>query len=374
MTLGGKMDCRGRLRVVAAVLALLLVCVFSATAQGKAIITVLDFSRDAVSLSEMRSIITLLSSALFQTEKFTVIDVNERERLLQELEFSAGECTDESCLLEIGRMLSAEAIVVGNIGKVGDRYILSAKMLETETARTLNTADGVYPSLNKLVDDVVPLARKLSARTVHRAGTEVAAAEAGKKPAKAKAEPRAKPAKEAKARKPAKAAAGPGKGLSLGVAAGATIPVGSMSQALGVGVPALVSLGYNLELNWGLLGLGGVTGIQYQATRTDARFLYTMLTVPLAAEVSWRSKFLLPYYLRAEVLGGIALNGVLYKETYPYRSNQLDLSPLVAPVLGFGYQFSPKLGLELDVTGLMILFDGSFYFGVSPTVRVEIKL
>ncbi|MBN1837713.1 MAG: hypothetical protein JW820_17785, partial [Spirochaetales bacterium] len=131
-------------------------------AQDAPVIAVLDFSTDRVSRSEMKTIVNLLSSALFQTEKFTVIDVGERERLLGELAFSLGECTDESCLLEAGRMLSAERIVVGNIGRVGTRYILSAKMLETETARTLNTADGIYTSLDALVDDLFALAEKLA--------------------------------------------------------------------------------------------------------------------------------------------------------------------------------------------------------------------
>ena len=89
---------------------LFLAVLVPAFTQDKPIITVLDFSTDGVSENEMRSIISLLSSALFQTQEFTVIDVSERERLLKELEFSVSDCTDESCLLEVGRMLSAEGI------------------------------------------------------------------------------------------------------------------------------------------------------------------------------------------------------------------------------------------------------------------------
>lgn len=145
------------------IIALLLLAVLvPAFTQDKPIITVLDFSTDGVSENEMKSIISLLSSTLFQTQQFTVIDVSERERLLQELEFSMSDCTDESCLLEVGRMLSAEGIVVGNLGKVGNRYILSTKLLETETAKTLNTADGFCDNLDTLVDDIYLLANKLA--------------------------------------------------------------------------------------------------------------------------------------------------------------------------------------------------------------------
>lgn len=141
-------------------------CIFallsSAQAQENPIITVLDFSVDGVSDAEMQSIINVLSSSLFKSGRFTVIDVGQRETILKEMEFSMSGCTDESCMLEIGKMLSAEGIVVGSIGRVGSRYILSAKLLQTETGAALSTADGMYADLDKLMDGLVVLARELA--------------------------------------------------------------------------------------------------------------------------------------------------------------------------------------------------------------------
>jgi hypothetical protein len=129
-------------RCLMIVLSLLLpFCLFS---QGKPIIAVLDFKTDGVS------------------EKFTVVDIAQRENLLEEMEFSASECTDEACQLKIGRMLSAGMIVVGNIGKIGSRFLISAKMLETETALTRSAVDGVYGSLDLMVDDLPNLSAKLA--------------------------------------------------------------------------------------------------------------------------------------------------------------------------------------------------------------------
>jgi len=137
-------------------------CLFS---QGKPIIAVLDFKADGVSEKEMRTLIARLTTALFNTEKFTVIDIAQRENLLKEMEFSASECTDEACQLKIGEMLSAEMIVVGNIGKIGSRFLISAKMLETQTARTRSAVDGVYGSLDLMVDDLPNLSAKLAGIT-----------------------------------------------------------------------------------------------------------------------------------------------------------------------------------------------------------------
>lgn len=139
-------------------IALYLICFagffYYAYPEDKPIITVLDFTLDSVAESEMKSIISLLSSALFRTDKYIVIDVTERDTILKELQFSISDCTDESCQLQIGRMLSAECIVTGRIGKLGTRYMLAAKILETETGRTVSTSDGLYKDMDELVENL----------------------------------------------------------------------------------------------------------------------------------------------------------------------------------------------------------------------------
>lgn len=143
---------------------MLLLCITTSLAftDDKAIITVLDFKTDSFSKQEMTSIISLLSSALFKTGKFTVIDVTERDNLLKELEFSVSDCSDESCQLEIGKMLAAEMIVVGSLSQVGSKTILTSKILETGTGRTLHTADGIYDDVDLLVDDIFGFAQELA--------------------------------------------------------------------------------------------------------------------------------------------------------------------------------------------------------------------
>lgn len=141
---------------------LILVFSFTLSAQDKVVITVLDFSVNNISKSDMNSIISLFSSALFRTGKYTVIDVSRRDEILKELQFSLSGCSDESCQLQIGKMLSAEQIVVGDIGNIGNRYILTSKILETETGKTLKTSDGIYKDLDALIDDIFKFTDRLT--------------------------------------------------------------------------------------------------------------------------------------------------------------------------------------------------------------------
>ncbi len=122
----------------------------------------MDFEVNSISKSDMKSIISFLSASLFDTGKYRVIDTAQRDTILKELEFSYSGCSDDSCQLEIGKLLSAEYIVTGDIAKVGTRYILSARMLETETSETAGIAKGIYASLDELIDDMPAFASALA--------------------------------------------------------------------------------------------------------------------------------------------------------------------------------------------------------------------
>jgi formylglycine-generating enzyme len=139
----------------------LLFIIFFASAQETPIITVLDFETETFSKAEMKTIISLISSGLFKSGEYTVIDVSERDLLLNELEFSLSDCADESCQLEVGKLLSAEMIVTGSLTRFGSRVVLSAKVLETGTGRTLNTADGIYDNVNALLDNIIHFSDEL---------------------------------------------------------------------------------------------------------------------------------------------------------------------------------------------------------------------
>lgn len=273
------------------VIALLLTALASLSAQdaGKPIITVLDFKLSGgVSESEMRQIISLLSSSLFQTAKYTVIDVTQRENILKEIEFSATSCTDETCQLKIGKLLAAEMIVVGNIGTVGKKYVMSTKLLETESGKTLATADGIYASLDEILDDFPNLSAQLAGTTPAEAPKAAAAEkkEADKEPEKA-------PQKAAvvKAPKPAKAPAS-GKKIA-GIA------------TFAVGIACLGTGGYFLYD--GLVNEGAWKNESWDAYMAATTSFDTLYNEYLDAFSVWRTKTLLGIGLTA---GGALLSSL----------------------------------------------------------------
>ncbi len=125
------------------------------------LLSVMDFVIENVSESEGKLIVDLLSSALIKVKKYRILDRSQRDNLLKELEFSYSDCTDESCQLELGRLLAADKIVVGSLGKIGNRYILNAKLLNVVTGEAVSSAYEIFRSIEELVDGSEAVAREL---------------------------------------------------------------------------------------------------------------------------------------------------------------------------------------------------------------------
>jgi len=122
------------------------------------IISVLDFNTTGISKAEVEIFVDYLCVHIVRTGRYRLIDKMQRESLLREMEFSYEDCTDESCQLEIGKLLAANQIVVGSIGKVGERYLLTIKLIDVETGEAVKTGSEKYNDLNQLIDDSERLA------------------------------------------------------------------------------------------------------------------------------------------------------------------------------------------------------------------------
>ena len=126
------------------------------------LVAVMDFQVENLAASEGRLIVDLLSSALASRQVFRVLERSQRDAILKEIEFSVSGCAEESCQLKAGRLLAADRIVVGSLGRVGGRYILNAKLLQVETGEVAATAYQVFKSLDELVDGCEEVAFSLS--------------------------------------------------------------------------------------------------------------------------------------------------------------------------------------------------------------------
>ncbi len=134
-------------------------------------IAVLDLEANGISEAEARSLSSSLRVQITRTvisEEFkrksgiiyTVVERSQMDKIFDQFEIQNTGCTDLSCAVEFGKMLSVERIIIGSIGLVGRTYTINTRIVDVESSRTLQVADYKFKGevdnlLNEGIPDVV---------------------------------------------------------------------------------------------------------------------------------------------------------------------------------------------------------------------------
>jgi TolB-like protein len=90
-------------------------------------------SRAGMKPGEAESVTDMFSSALQNTGRFTVIERNKLNAVLQEQGFQATQNSEDA--VKAGKILSVRKLFTGSIGMLGENYIINLKMIDVETSR-----------------------------------------------------------------------------------------------------------------------------------------------------------------------------------------------------------------------------------------------
>lgn len=93
-----------------------------------------------------------MSTEFLQVGLYRVIDSEQVDRLLSEISFSLDGISEENTGLEVGRLVSAEAIVFVNLGEIGDRVNVDCKLVDVETGLMIGAARETYSDYESVLD------------------------------------------------------------------------------------------------------------------------------------------------------------------------------------------------------------------------------
>jgi len=105
--------------------------------EEKITVAVGEFENLGVPSYEISLLSDLYSYSLLSTGVFRVVERKELKKVLSEQELQLSDITEEEGAAEIGRILNASYLSTGSIGKLGDQYIVTLKLIEIETGETL---------------------------------------------------------------------------------------------------------------------------------------------------------------------------------------------------------------------------------------------
>jgi len=126
----------------------------------------LESSEKSLDVDEASEISNILRTAVIRTQAFQVVEREEVEKLLEESKLSlAGLATNEETLQEVGKMFAAERILLGTVGRLYGKIIITTRLVDVSTGEVV-FANNIYSSEEDLVYYIEELAREIARKGV----------------------------------------------------------------------------------------------------------------------------------------------------------------------------------------------------------------
>ena len=102
------------------------------SAQNKMRIAIMDFEAKDIPKADSIKISELVRNEIVNSGKFIVIERSQMGLILKEQGLQQTGCVDISCAVELGKVLSANKMLVGSVMKMGDKVIITGRIVDVE--------------------------------------------------------------------------------------------------------------------------------------------------------------------------------------------------------------------------------------------------
>jgi len=120
---------------------------------------------EAAVLSDiLRSHITqLVSSEEYKSlegkDSYEVIEREDMDKIFEQFDLQSTGCVSDSCMIEFGKMLQADRLLLGTIGRIGRSNTLSARIIDIESSKSITTAHiqrsgAIENVMNEMIEEV----------------------------------------------------------------------------------------------------------------------------------------------------------------------------------------------------------------------------
>ncbi|MCP4129678.1 MAG: hypothetical protein GY754_01560 [bacterium] len=127
-------------------------------------IAVIDFQAKDVSKNVALKVSELIRNEMVDVGKFTIIERAQMSAILGEHELAQSGCTDVSCAVEVGKLISARKILVGSVMQLGRKIIISGRIVDVEKGVAEFSTNQEAYSLDDLFRAVKEFTKKLALR------------------------------------------------------------------------------------------------------------------------------------------------------------------------------------------------------------------
>ncbi|HPA71495.1 MAG TPA: CsgG/HfaB family protein [Spirochaetota bacterium] len=124
----------------------------------KPVIAVVDFQPKNVSRIISIAVSDLVRSEMIKTGAFTMIERTQMDEILKEQGLQMSGCTDNSCAVKVGRLMSAKKILIGEVNGIGQTIVTTIRIVDVEKG----TADFAATEKSPSIDDLDTAAKNIT--------------------------------------------------------------------------------------------------------------------------------------------------------------------------------------------------------------------
>jgi len=135
----------------------LLILMVTTSVQAQINIAVLNFTARGVGETETQVVSDRIRIAVQQSAAFRVVEREYMNRILTEQKFQQSGCVESACMVEVGKILAVQQIVGGSLSKIGNQYIIEAKIIDVQSGLIItNVAKDFSGEFETLLSRTVP--------------------------------------------------------------------------------------------------------------------------------------------------------------------------------------------------------------------------
>ncbi len=129
-------------------------------------VAVLDLTPENVPGIVASAVSAIIRSEFVNMGNFIIVERAQMNAILKEQGLQMTGCTDSSCAVKLGKILSARRIVIGELNKVGGKILITARYVNVSSGESLFSSSDRADGLDDIDSVTRRLARKLAERIV----------------------------------------------------------------------------------------------------------------------------------------------------------------------------------------------------------------
>ena len=135
-------------------------------------VAILDLHAKGTSNIIAGAVTDIIRSELVNSGMLNIVERTQMDEILKEQGFQASGCTDQSCAVEIGKLLAAHKILIGEVNKLGETFIITVRIVDIKKGLAEFSSKETASSEDILNEAASKLSNKLVARITGEAEPE----------------------------------------------------------------------------------------------------------------------------------------------------------------------------------------------------------